>query len=71
MTKKTHPSSGNLSDYTKNDPNTNTLIAATSPIGAMGEGRSFTINPRGRAIGVSPEQAVATTFGSDQEDNIR
>lgn len=71
MGRKSRPNSGNLSDYTKNDPSTNALVAATSPVGAMGEGRSFTINPRGRAIGASPDQAVATTFGSDQEDNVR
>lgn len=72
MNKKISRSSGNLKDYSKNDPDTNALIAATSPTSAAGEGNAFTINPKGRAIGSTPQQAIATTYGSDQqEDNIR
>lgn len=71
MAKKIRHASGSLKDYTKNDPETNAIAAATGPITPLGEGTSFTINPRGRAIGASPQQAIATTFGSDQEDNIR
>ena len=70
MGKRVGRSSGSLKDYTKDDPQTNALAAATSPVTPMGQGQSFTINPRGRAIGVNPQQAIATTYNSDAEEDI-